>query len=223
MPDSEFDWRRVDEYLVSTLVKEDHALVEARATALVSHLPMAEVSPTQGKLLWMLARMMNARRVLEFGTLTGYSAIWLARAVGPDGHVTTLELERPSAEVALQNLELAGVADRVTVMVGPAAASASQLVDQGEEPFDFVFIDADKPNNPRYLEAAMQLTRPGSVIVCDNVVRSGTVTDAGSDDERVRGVRAFLEIVAADPRLEATAIQTVGSKGWDGFAIAIVL
>jgi predicted O-methyltransferase YrrM len=157
--------------------------------------------------------------VLEFGTLAGYSTVWLARAVGPTGHVTTLELEEQNAEIARQNLERAGVADRVEILVGPAADSAQHLIDTATDPYDFVFIDADKPSNPAYLRASLELTRPGAVIVIDNVVRNGAVTDPDSPDERVQGVRTVMADIASDPRLDATTLQTVGAKGWDGFTL----
>jgi predicted O-methyltransferase YrrM len=215
-------WRAVDEYFTGLLVEEDDALRAARESSVRTALPMADVAPNQGAFLALLTRMCGARRVLEFGTLAGYSTIWLARAVGPSGRVVTLEIDAPTASVARENLDRAGVSDVVEVVVGPAADSAQALVDAGTEPFDLVFIDADKPSNPAYLALSLQLTRPGSVIVCDNVVREGAVVDAGSEDARVQGVRAFAEAVAADPRLEATVLQTVGVKGWDGFALVRV-
>jgi predicted O-methyltransferase YrrM len=215
-------WRAVDEYFTGLLVDEDDALRAARESSVRTVLPMADVAPNQGAFLALVARMCGARRVLEFGTLAGYSTIWLARAVGQDGRVVTLEIDEPTAEVARENFVRAGVSDVVDLVVGPAAVSAEALVDAGTEPFDLVFIDADKPSNPTYLALALQLSRPGTVIVCDNVVRNGAVADAGSDDPRVAGVRAFTEMVAADPRLSGTVLQTVGAKGWDGFAIAVV-
>jgi predicted O-methyltransferase YrrM len=215
-------WRAVDEYFTGLLVDEDDALRAARESSVRTVLPMADVAPNQGAFLALVARMCGARRVLEFGTLAGYSTIWLARAVGQDGRVETLEIDEPTAEVARENFVRAGVSDVVDLVVGPAAVSAEALVDAGAEPFDLVFIDADKPSNPTYLALALQLSRPGTVIVCDNVVRNGAVADAGSDDPRVAGVRAFTEMVAADPRLSGTVLQTVGVKGWDGFAIAVV-
>ena len=212
-------WQAVDDYFVSTLVDEDDALARARADSRAAGLPDHEVAPNQGALLSLLARMSGARRVLEIGTLSGYSTIWLARAAE---HVTTLEVDPACARLARANIERAGVADRVTLLTGPAVDSLAALTGQDVEPYDLVFIDADKPNNPRYLAASLRLTRPGSVIVADNVVRDGAVADPDSTDDRVRGVRTFLDLVAADPRLEATALQTVGSKGWDGFALALV-
>ncbi|WP_159794599.1 O-methyltransferase [Puerhibacterium puerhi] len=215
----EHTWDDVDTYLEDLLVPQDEALAAARESSARTTMPHAAVSPAQGRFLALLAQAAGARRVLELGTLAGYSTIWFARAVGPDGRVTTLELEEANAAVARENLERAGVADRVDVVVGPAAASAQRLVDDGVEAFDLVFVDADKPSNPQYLRLALELTRPGSLIVVDNVVRAGAVADAGSDDPRVLGSRRVLADVAADDRLEATVLQTVGGKGWDGFAL----
>lgn len=216
-------WADVDRYLVQQTCAEDEALSAALATSRAAGLPSIEVAPNQAKLLYLLCRMIGARRVLEFGTLGGYSAIWFARAVGDGGWVTTLELDAHHAAVARANLSAAGVGDRVEVIEGSALESVTGLRAAGTEPYDFVFIDADKPNNPRYLQAAIELTRPGGVIVVDNVVRAGEVADAQSHDERVLGSRGVIELMGADPRLEATALQTVGSKGWDGLAIAWVL
>jgi predicted O-methyltransferase YrrM len=212
-------WREVDSYFVETLIDEDSALTQARESGFLTTMPRAEVAPNQGKLLALLVQMTGATRALEFGTLAGYSTIWLARAVGEHGHVTSLELESQNAAVARANLERAGVSDRVDIIVGNAAESARRLIEAGAEPYDFVFIDADKPSNPEYLRAAVALSRPGSVIVIDNVVRNGAVIDPESTDDRVHGVRTVLSDIAADPRLEATALQTVGSKGWDGLTI----
>jgi predicted O-methyltransferase YrrM len=202
-------WREVDDYLAGLLVADDPELE--------GDLPPAEVSPLQGKLLHLLARIQGARTILEVGTLGGYSTIWLARALPPDGRLVTLEANARYADTARRNLERAGFFDLVDVRVGPALETLADL----DGPFDLVFLDADKANNPAYLEAALDLTRPGGVIVADNVVRDGAVTDDGSDDPSVRGVRRFLELLAADPRVDATAIQTVGGKGWDGFALAL--
>ena len=219
MYESQELWRAVDAYFNATLVDEDDALAAARESGRRTTMASAEVAPNQGKLLALLVRMTGATRVLEFGTLAGYSTIWLARAAGAAGRVTTLELEESNAAVARANFARAGVSDRVDIIVGPAAQSARGLVDAGAEPYDFVFIDADKPGNPAYLRAALELSRPGTVIVIDNVVRNGAVIDPGSQDDRVRGVRAVLDDIARDPALSATALQTVGSKGWDGFTI----
>jgi predicted O-methyltransferase YrrM len=217
--ESDSQWRAVDAYFVETLVDEDEALTRARESSHLTTMPRADVAPNQGRLLALLAQMVGATRVLEFGTLAGYSTIWLARAVGEQGRVTTLELEERNAAVARANLQKAGVLDRVDIMVGPAADSARRLIDAGAAPYDFVFIDADKPSNPAYLEASLALSRPGTVIVIDNVVRDGAVLDADSSDARVRGVRSVLSRIAEDPRLAGTALQTVGSKGWDGFTL----
>lgn len=213
-------WRTVDDYFTELLVDEDEVLTAARDSGRRTTMPDAEVAANQGALLSMLVRIAGARRVLEFGTLAGYSTVWLARAVGAEGRVVTFELEEQNAAVARENLERAGLADRVDIEVGPASDGAQRLVDGLAEPFDFVFIDADKPNNPRYLAAARELTRSGAVIVIDNVVRDGAVVDAHSDDPRVQGVRSVAAAIAADPELEATTIQTVGVKGWDGLLLA---
>jgi predicted O-methyltransferase YrrM len=215
-------WNDVDHYFTQLLVKPDTALTRTLVANAEAGLPAIDVAPNQGKLLMLLAQLCGARRVLEIGTLGGYSTIWLARGLPAGGRVVTLEAIPKHAEVARANIARAGVADRVDVKLGPAIESLAQLVSDGARPFDLVFIDADKANNARYLEWAMMLTRPGSVIVCDNVVRSGQIIDEDSDDESVTGTRAFLDEVAADPRLDGTAIQTVGVKGWDGFAIARV-
>ncbi|MGO1769405.1 MAG: O-methyltransferase [Microbacterium sp.] len=213
-------WRAVDRYFADALVDEDAALVEARESGARTTMPNAEVAANQGALLGLLAQIGGVRRILEFGTLAGYSTVWFARAVGAGGRVVTFELEEQNAGVARENLERAGVGDRVDVIVGPAAASAHALIEEGVEPFDLVFIDADKPSNPVYLAAALELTRPGAVIVIDNVVRDGAVTDEDSDDPRVQGVRAVVDAIASDPELDATALQTVGEKGWDGLIVA---
>jgi predicted O-methyltransferase YrrM len=209
------DWNDVDNYLTDTLITEDAALRDARRASRRATMPGAEVTPAQGAFLTLIARISGARRILEIGTLTGYSTIWLARAAE---HVTTLELDPGNAELARRHLEAAGVADRVDLRVGPAAASLANLTGT----YDLVFIDADKPNNPVYLREAMRLSRPGTVIIADNVIRDGHVAYAESSDPRVRGVRRFFEMVAAEPSLEATALQTVGSKGWDGFSLVRV-
>jgi predicted O-methyltransferase YrrM len=202
-------WREVDEYLAGLLVG-DGPEVEGE-------LPPAQVSPLQGKLLHLLARLQGARTILELGTLGGYSTIWLARALPPDGRLVTLEANPHHARIARANLERAGLTHLVELRVGPALQTLPGL----DGPFDLVFLDADKANQDAYLQAALDLTRPGSLIVADNVVRGGAVDDGTSDDPSVRGVRRFFELLAADSRVDATAIQTVGSKGWDGFALAL--
>lgn len=213
-------WADADTFLAEQLLEPDPALDAALAAQRAAGLPEIEVAPLAGKLLNLLVRLSGARRVLEIGTLAGYSTIWFARAVGEAGRVVTLELEPSNAAVAQTNLERAGVVERVEIVVGPAAASAQALVAAGAEPFDLVFIDADKPSNPTYLAAALELTRSGAVIVVDNVVRNGAVVESDSQDASVQGVRALVDAVAAHPDLEATALQTVGLKGWDGFLIA---
>ena len=202
-------WREVDAYLAGLLVRD--------APPMAGDLPPAGVSPLQGKLLHLLARMCGARTVLELGTLGGYSTIWLARALPPDGRLVTLESESAYAEIARGNVARAGLGDVVEIRVGPALDSLPAL----RGPFDLVFLDADKANNPAYLEHALRLTRPGSAIVADNVVRAGAVVEAAAADASARGVRRFLDRLSADPRVDATAIQTVGAKGWDGFALAL--
>lgn len=218
-PDNRPAWSAVDEYLTDSLVTEDAALVTARESSSATTMPHVEVAANQGALLGLLVQISGGRRALEFGTLAGYSTIWLARATGEAGRVVSLELEETNAAVARANLDRAGVSDRVDVIVGPAAVSAKGLIDAKVEPFDFVFIDADKPSNPIYLDAALQLTRPGAVIVIDNVVRHGEVLNADSDDPRVHGVRKVVDAIANNPLLEATALQTVGVKGWDGLIV----
>lgn len=220
---SQSQWTAVDAYLTDRLVPSDPALDAALAASDAAGLPQAAVAPNQGKLLQLLAAAVQARSILEIGTLGGYSTIWLARALPPEGRLITLELEPRHAEVALGNLTRAGVADRVEVRVGRALDSLAGLVAIGAGPFDFVFIDADKAGLAEYFDAAVRLARPGALIVIDNVVRNGAVIDAESQDPSVRGVRRFNEQVATDPRVRVTALQTVGSKGYDGFAVAWVV
>ena len=217
------NWRRVDDYLAETLLDDDPALTDARSDSDAAGLPAIEVTPLAGKLLYLLARMTGARRVLEVGTLGGYSTIWLARGIPRDGRVVTLELEQKHADVARANLERAGVSDQVEIIVGRAADTLPRIAERGDEPFDLVFIDADKESNALYLDWAIRLGHPGTVIVVDNVGRSGEVADPGTDDSMVIGTRRGLELLGSDPRVDATALQTVGAKGWDGIAIATVL
>ena len=216
-------WDEVDRYFEATLAPSDRALDEAIAANQAAGLPAHDVSRTQGKLLHLLVRIQQARTVLEIGTLGGYSTIWLARALPPGGRLVSLEVNPRHAETARSNLGRAGLASQVEVRVGPALESLQALQEEGAGPFDFIFIDADKPNNPAYLKGALALSRPGTVIVGDNVVRNGAVADPRSDDANVLGVRGFLEEMGRHPRLSATAIQTVGLKGYDGFALALVL
>ncbi|KWK51306.1 methyltransferase [Burkholderia stagnalis] len=215
-------WTQMDAYFSATLVPSDAALDAALAASEAAGLPAINVAPNQGKLLQLLATIRGARRILEVGTLGGYSTIWLARALPPGGRLVTLELNPEHAKVATQNIARAGFAEVVSVVVGSAAASLAQLVEADAEPFDFIFIDADKENNAVYLDAALKLSRPGTVIVVDNVVRQGRVADPDNHDPDVAGVREGFRFIAAQPRLTTTAVQTVGLKGWDGFAISIV-
>ena len=215
-------WTKVDDYLVSLLTSPDDALDAALADSAAAGLPEINVAPNQGKLLEILARMHGSRRILEIGTLGGYSTIWLARSLPVDGELISLELESKHAEVARTNIDRTGLGHLVEIQVGPAVASLRNLVAEGVKPFDFIFIDADKEGYAEYFTLSLQLSRPGTVIVADNVVRNGAVVDPASSDERVRGVRRFLELVAAEPRVEATVVQTVGSKGYDGFALLYV-
>jgi predicted O-methyltransferase YrrM len=215
-------WSAVDEYLGGKLLPADEALESALQASAEAGLPPISVSPAQGKLLNLLARGQGARRILEIGTLGGYSAIWLARALPPDGHLITLEADTRHAEVARENLALAGLAGLTEVRVGRAQETLPHLASAGAGPFDVIFIDADKPGYPDYLRWSLDLARPGTLIIADNVVRDGAVADAASNDPAVQGVRQFIDLLAAEPRVSATVIQTVGSKGYDGFAIAVV-
>ena len=218
MTEPQDTWDAVDAWVEGRFVPEDAALEGALTASEAAGLPSIAVSAAQGRLLELLVGISGARSVLEVGTLGGYSTIWLARGVGPGGRVLTLELDPHHAQVATTNLEAAGVSDVVEVRVGPAAESLAALT----ETFDFVFIDADKPSTPTYFTEAVRLSRPGTVIVVDNVVRGGAVADPQSSDAGAPGIRAFAEIVAHDPRLRGTAIQTVGRKGYDGFAVVVV-
>ncbi len=216
-------WTAVDDYIGGLFLTPDAALEAALADSAAAGLPEIAVSPAQGKLLTLLARAIGARRILEIGTLGGYSAICLARALPPDGRLVTLELEPKHAAVARANIARAGLAERVEVRVGPAVMSLAHLAAKGAEPFDLVFIDADKPSYVAYLQGSLPLARPGTLIIADNVVRQGRVLDAASDDANAQGARRFNEQLAADPRLSAVVLQTVGSKGHDGLAIALVI
>lgn len=213
-------WSQVDRYIADSLVEQDDALLQALATNAAAGLPAHDVAPNQGKLLQLFARMVNAKRILEIGTLGGYSTIWLARALPAGGKLITLEADESHAAVARQNITRAGLDGLVELRVAPAMTHLPTL--HTLAPFDLIFIDADKPSNPDYLRWALKLARPGTVIIGDNVVRDGAVTDAASTDARVQGVREFFTMMAQEPRLTATALQTVGSKGWDGFSLAIV-
>ncbi|MFH5774911.1 O-methyltransferase [Paracoccus sp. NGMCC 1.201697] len=211
-------WAKVDGYFSDLLAPPDPALQAALAANAEAGLPAHDVSALQGKMLALFITMTGARRVLEIGTLGGYSTIWMARALPRGGTVTSIEASPVHADIARTNIQLAGLDQRVDLRVGAAADVLPGL----DGPFDLIFIDADKPSNPLYLEWSLKLSRPGTVIIGDNVVRGGAVTDGGSTDPNVQGVRTFLDMIAREPRLQATAIQTVGEKGWDGFTLAVV-
>lgn len=213
-------WRAVDDYIAGKLLGDDEALAAALANNAAEGLPPIDVSATQGKMLFLLAQIAGARRILEVGTLGGYSTIWLTRALPADGRLVTLEIDEHHASVARRNLVRAGLADKVDIRVGPASDSLAAMTD--EAPFDFVFIDADKQNNAHYLAEAIRLGRSGTAIVVDNVVREGGILDGNSDDERIAGTRALFDMLANEARLDATAVQTVGAKKWDGFVLARV-
>ncbi|SNS73111.1 Predicted O-methyltransferase YrrM [Granulicella rosea] len=219
---SQQTWTAVDDYFTDCLIAADPPLDAVLKANTKAGLPAHDVSPTQGKLLHLLVRLKGAKRILEIGTLGAYSTIWLARALPEDGRIVTLEADPKHAQVAAANIERSGLGSRIELRVGLALESLADLHAENSGPFDFIFIDADKPNNPAYLEWALRLSRPGSVIIGDNVVRDGAVVDPDDPDPRVQGVRRFLEMMKADPRLDATALQTVGSKGYDGFTLAIV-
>lgn len=215
-------WSAVDRYLADLFVPPDHDLDEALRASTAAGLPPIQVSPNEGKLLYLLARIRQAKQILEIGTLGGYSTLWLARALPADGRLITLEIDPKHAAVAQANIVHAGLEHLVELRLGPALDTLPQLATEGRGPFDLIFIDADKPNNPAYFAWALELSRRGSVIVIDNVVRNGAVIDAASEDPGIQGVRAVNAALAAEPRVSATAIQTVGGKGYDGFALAFV-
>lgn len=216
-------WTAVDEYINSLLVPSDPVLDAALASSTAANLPAIQVSPPLGKMLHMLARLIGARNVLEIGTLGGYSTIWLARALPPAGRVLTLEANPKHTDVARANFARAGLTNVIELRLGKALDLLPDVAAEGRGPFDLIFIDANKSNMPEYFDWSVKLSRRGSVIVADNVIRHGDVLDATSDDADIQGVRRFTERVAADSRVSATAIQTVGSKGYDGFALIIVL
>jgi predicted O-methyltransferase YrrM len=216
-------WTAVDRYLTKKLVPADPVLEAALAANAAAGLPAIDVAPNQGKFLRLLALTRGARRILEIGTLGGYSTIWLARALPKGGRLVSLELEPKHAKVARENVERAGLGGVVEIRVGPAMESLARLQAEDAGPFDMVFIDADKNSYPGYLEWAVKLAAVGTLIVADNVVREGAVADEDSTDPLVQGVRAMFDRIAVEPRLSATAVQTVGSKGYDGFAMAVVV
>lgn len=219
---SQDQWSKVDRYITDLFVPSDPVLEAVLEASAAAGLPAHNVSPSQGKLLLLLALVQKAQTILEIGTLGGYSTIWLARALPADGHLISVEVDPTCAEVARANIARAGLADHVEVRLGSALDTLSQLVTEKHAPFDLFFIDADKRNNPDYLTWTLKLSRPGSLIIADNVIRDGSILDSASDDPNVQGIRRFNELVAADPRLSATTIQTVGSKGYDGFALVLV-
>ena len=215
-------WSKVDDYINESLVPGDAALENAVKKSNEAGLPQIQVSPSQGKLLHVLARTIGARRILEIGTLGGYSTIWLARALPADGKVITLEASLKHAEVAKGNIAAAGLAGKVELRLGPALETLPKIAAEKQPPFDFIFIDADKKSMPEYFDWALKLSRKGSLIFSDNVVRSGGVADAASTDPDIQGVRRFYEALHSETRVCATAVQTVGGKGYDGYALALV-
>jgi predicted O-methyltransferase YrrM len=215
-------WIDVDRYFSEQLHLSDPVLDAAMQANAAAELPAIDVAPNQGKFLNVLARLAHSKQILEVGTLGGYSTIWLARALPAGGRLISLEFNPKHADVAKSNIQRAGLSDRVEIRVGAALDSLHQIEKEGFAPFDFIFIDADKPNNPGYLEWAIKLSRPGTLIIVDNVVRDGEVSDASNSDPAIQGTRKMFELMSRDPRLSSTALQTVGSKGYDGFAMAIV-
>jgi predicted O-methyltransferase YrrM len=215
-------WTEVDQYLAGLFAPPDPVLEQALESADAAGMPPIYVSPIQGRLLYLLARAVRAQRILEIGTLAAYSTIWLARGLEPGGRLVTLEINPEHAAVAQANLTRAGLSESVEVRLGNALDSLTELAASGSAPFDLVFIDADKPGTPDYVSWAIQLTRPGALIVVDNIVRGGRISDPATADTNARGMQVALELLAKDPRVTGAALQTVGSKGWDGFAIAVV-
>ncbi len=216
-------WNQVDDYFASELLDRDPGLAATLEASREAGLPDIAVSATQGKLLNLLARVQGARNILEIGTLGGYSTLWLAKALPPSGRLVTLEVDPKHVEVARTNLARAGYGNRVQVRLGSALDTLPELESEGVGPFDFTFIDADKRSNPEYFQWALKLSRRGALIVVDNVVREGKVLDAASEDASVQGVRRLMTLMGMETRVSVTAIQTVGHKGWDGFAIALVI
>jgi len=215
-------FKAVDQYIGQMLVRQDEALEKAVVESAAAGLPAIAVSAAQGKLLMLIAKMVGAKRILEIGTLGGYSTIWLARGMAAGGKLITLELLEKHAQVARANLERAGVEEAVEIVVGPALETLPKIAVAGRGPFDLIFIDADKENTPAYWEWSLKLSRPGTIVIVDNVVRDGKVIDAASKDTSVQGIRKCLEMMSKEKRISATAMQMVGAKGYDGFAIGIV-
>lgn len=216
------EWTKVDEYYSNLFMPQDGVLEQALADSAAADLPSINVAPNQGKLLFLIAKAAHARKILEIGTLGGYSTIWLARSLPSDGRLITLELNPKHAEVARKNISRAGLVKVVEVRQGPALRSLEQLVSEQAGPFDLIFIDAHKPEYTEYFQWSLKLSRPGTLIIADNVVRNGAVADSASKDELVLGIRRFNDAVAKEKRVSATALQTVGAKGYDGLVIAVV-
>lgn len=215
-------WKEVDNFLLQTVIRQYEALLHALQTSRENNLPEWEVSPQQGQFLYILAKMKNAKRILELGTLGGYSAIWLGYALPEDGKIVSLEFNHDYAKVARENIIYAGLEDKVTIIEGNAIDMMQELINHNETPFDMIFIDADKPNNPLYLELALKLSKKGTVIFGDNVVREGRLADSNSNDLKVQGVRKYISKLGNLKNLTTTCIQTVGCKGYDGFTLSIV-
>lgn len=213
-------WSAVDEYLVNSLIPDDPIFTKILANNSAAGLPAIDVAPNQGQFLQLLVQITQATRILEIGTLGAYSSVWMARALPADGKLVTLEASPHHAEIAKKNIQLAGLETVIELHLGPAVETLPKLA--GHAPFDLIFIDADKPSNPIYLEWALKYSRPGTLIIGDNVVRNGGVTNPESNDPGIKGTRTFIELMGNNPRLTTTALQTVGSKGWDGFSIARV-
>jgi len=215
-------WTSNDLYILETLFEEDAAQKNVLGNRLKNNLPDMEVSATHGKFLYLLAKIKNAKRILEIGTFVGYSTIWLAKSLPDDGMVISLEYDKSYADMAYKNVENAGFSDRVKILQGDASDLLSKLIEEKEMPFDIIFIDADKPNYSTYLELSLQLSKPGTVIYGDNVIRDGELCNVANPDEKVIGVRKFVESLGKSVNLESTALQTVGVKGYDGFTLSIV-
>ncbi|PQP91141.1 O-methyltransferase [Paenibacillus sp. AR247] len=215
-------WEQVDEYIVDRLCPNDRVLDEVIVANRKADLPEIDVTANQGKFLQLLVQIKGAKRILEIGTLGAYSTIWMARGLTEGGRIITLELSLQHAEVAKKNIARTGLEQTIEVRTGDALEQLAQMEKEGVEPFDLIFIDADKPNNPNYLRWALHFSRPGTVIVGDNVIRNGEIADRHSTDPRVQGVRTFYDMLSGHPNISATALQTVGSKGYDGFMIGIV-
>ncbi|CAM5187432.1 Catechol O-methyltransferase [Castellaniella defragrans] len=215
-------WARVDEFFSQQLDHPDPVLEATLASSAKAGLPPINVAPNQGKFLHLIAKVRGARRILEIGTLAGYSTVWLGRALPKDGVLISLEVNEAHASLARENIKRAGLSHQVSVVAGKADQSLQKLIEAKAEPFDLIFIDADKESNPEYLRLSLRLSRPGTVIICDNVVRQGRVAQADSQDPDVIGVRDFVALLASDSGLSTAVIQTVGSKGWDGFSMTVV-